>query len=61
MDPQACWREIIRLMEELRKAESAQTREMLIWHLQGLTDWLDRGGFVPEPKGKMEAGQWIVG
>ena len=48
MDPTAAWQAIVAGMQALaRDPTDANTREELIWALQGLATWLDRGGAPP--------------
>ena len=48
MDPTATWQAIVAGIQALaRDPTDAHTREELIWALQGLATWLDRGGAPP--------------
>jgi hypothetical protein len=48
MDPTAAWQAIVAGIEALaRDPTDVHTREELIWALQGLATWLDRGGAPP--------------
>ena len=48
MDPTAAWQTIVTGMQALAcDPPDLHTREELIWTLQGLATWLDRGGAPP--------------
>jgi hypothetical protein len=48
MDPTAAWHSIITGMQALAcDPTDLHTREEVIWALQGLATWLDRGGAPP--------------
>jgi hypothetical protein len=48
MDPSAAWQTIVAGMQALAADPSdVHTREEVIWALQGLASWLDRGGAPP--------------
>ena len=48
MDPTAAWQTIVDGMQALaRDPTDVSTREEVIWALQGLATWLDRGGTPP--------------
>lgn len=48
MDPTAAWQAIVAGIQALaRDPTDVHTREALIWALQGLATWLDRGGAPP--------------
>jgi hypothetical protein len=48
MDPTAAWQAMIAGIQALAcDPTDAHTREELIWALQGLATWLDRGGAPP--------------
>ncbi len=48
MDPTAAWQALVTGIQALaRDPTDIHTREELIWALQGLATWLDRGGAPP--------------
>jgi len=48
MDPTAAWQSIVAGIQALaHDPTDVHTREELIWALQGLATWLDRGGAPP--------------
>ena len=53
MDPSEAYREIVAIWEWLQDnakddPETAEEyREDLVWHLKGLADWIDKGGYIP--------------
>jgi len=48
MDPTAAWQSIVAGIQALaHDPTDVHTREELIWALQGLATWLDRGGTPP--------------
>lgn len=49
MDPTAAWQSIVAGIQALASNPTdTHTREELVWTLQGLATWLDRGGFPPD-------------
>ena len=51
MDPTAAWQTIVTGMQALAcDPTDVHTREEVIWALQGLATWLDRGGAPPAPR-----------
>ena len=51
MDPTAAWQTIVTGMQALAcDPTDLHTREEVIWALQGLATWLDRGGAPPAPR-----------
>ena len=47
MDPNEALKQVLRIL--VQEPAPDNYREELIWHLRGLADWLDKGGFMPEP------------
>ena len=48
MDPTAAWQTLVTGMQALAcDPTDLHTREEVIWALQGLATWLDRGGAPP--------------
>ncbi|MGE3540235.1 MAG: hypothetical protein AB7N91_22700 [Candidatus Tectimicrobiota bacterium] len=49
MDPTAAWQRIVTGIQALAgDPTDTHTREELVWALQGLATWLDRGGLPPD-------------
>lgn len=49
VDPNEAVKTVMRLLDE--KIDHEDIRAELIWHLRGIADWLESGGFIPELPG----------
>ena len=50
MDPQATLNEIFQAFRDMRAGENVDdSREWAVTSLRNLADWIEKGGFAPEP------------
>ena len=49
MDPNTCLRKILEGLAALASKGKNGDRDMTVYRLRSLADWLERGGFPPEP------------
>lgn len=49
MDPDACLREIMELLEQQAKDTEDIDRDALVERLYNLAKWIHNGGFLPQP------------